>query len=44
MARDKIPDGDHRSFVVTLRDSERVVLYVATLALMGGWRSSSGLR
>ena len=39
MARDKIPEGDHRTFGVSIRNSDRVVIYSATLALMGGWKN-----
>jgi hypothetical protein len=38
IARDHLPDGSHRSFSVSVRDSEGRVLYKATLALDGGWQ------
>jgi len=39
MARDKIAEGDHRTFGVVIRNEEQLVIYSATLALMGGWRN-----
>ncbi|MET3889150.1 hypothetical protein ABIE41_000226 [Bosea sp. OAE506] len=39
IARDKIPEGDHRTFGVSIRNSDQVVIYTATLALMGGWKN-----
>jgi hypothetical protein len=39
MARDKIAEGDHRTFGVSIRNAEQVVIYAATLALMGGWKN-----
>ncbi len=42
MARDKIFDGDHRSFGVSVRDAQDTVIYAATLALMGGWKNGGG--
>jgi hypothetical protein len=38
MARDKIPDGDHRTFSVSVRDANQEVICAATLSLMGGWK------
>ncbi len=35
MARDKLPDGDRRTFVATVRDEAGSVLYSATLTLVG---------
>lgn len=37
MARDKIPDGDRRTFSVRVRDEQGTVLYSAELALVGEW-------
>ena len=37
MARDKIPDGDRRTFVVGVRDEAGEVFYRATLTLKGEW-------
>jgi hypothetical protein len=39
MARDKIAEGDHRTFGVVISNAQRVVIYSATLALMGGWKN-----
>ena len=39
MARDNAQEHDHRTFSVSVRDAGRHVIYTATLALMGGWRS-----
>ncbi|WP_066733650.1 MULTISPECIES: hypothetical protein [Hyphomicrobiales] len=39
MVRDKIAEGDHRTFSVVIRNAEQVVIYTATLVLMGGWRN-----
>ncbi|RYE30346.1 MAG: hypothetical protein EOP23_19350 [Hyphomicrobiales bacterium] len=44
MARDKIAAGDHRTFGVVIRNMEQVVIYAATLALMGGWRNHQSPR
>jgi len=41
IAREKIPDGDHRGFGVTVRINKREVIFIATLALMGGWKALS---
>ena len=38
MARDKLPDGDKRTFSATVRDQAGTVLYAATLTLAGEWR------
>ena len=35
MARDKLPDGDHRTFRVTARDEQGAVVYCATMTLKG---------
>ncbi len=35
MARDRIPNGDHRSFTVTVRDGQGGVVYTACLTLSG---------
>ena len=40
MARDKMPDGDRRTFVATVRDAYGVVVYSATLSLKGEWRAT----
>lgn len=37
MARDVMPDGDHRQFVVRIRNQDDVVIYVAIMSLAGGW-------
>jgi hypothetical protein len=37
IAREKIPDGDHRTFQILVRDGERRVIYTATLTLMARW-------
>ncbi len=37
MARDKIPDGDTRTFTATARDGRGNVVYGASLVLRGGW-------
>lgn len=37
MARDQIPDGDRRDFVVDVRDDEGRLIYTATLSLVGRW-------
>ena len=38
MARDKIPDGDHREFSVRVRDHDGRVIYTASLTLSGEWQ------
>jgi hypothetical protein len=42
MARDKIAEGDHRTFRISVRNAQDTVIYVATLALMGGWKNGGG--
>ena len=37
MARDKIPDGDRRTFTARVRDEDGQVIYAAELALTGEW-------
>lgn len=37
MARDVIPDGDRRTFVVSVEDEQGLVAYSATLDLIGKW-------
>lgn len=37
MAKDKLPDGDERTFTVTVYDDKRQPVYVATLSLKGVW-------
>jgi hypothetical protein len=37
MARDKLPDGDRRTFSVRVRDVAGTVIYSATLDLVGEW-------
>lgn len=37
MARDKLPDGDERSFRVSVRNASGCVIYRASLDLTGGW-------
>lgn len=39
MARDKMPDGDHRTFRVSVRDETGAVIYEATLRLAGEWKA-----
>lgn len=41
MARDKLPDGDERSFQVSVRDANGAVIYRASLALTGGWTENT---
>ena len=38
MARDKLPDGDRRTFTTTVRDQHGTVLYTAALSLVGEWK------
>ena len=40
MARDKLPNGDHRDFSVRVRDEAGNVIYTACLALNGEWHVS----
>ena len=37
MARDEIPDGDNRTFTVSVREEGGREIYQATLTLKGGW-------
>lgn len=41
MARDKIPDGDHRILRSTARDTHGGIIYTATLTLEGRWGPAS---
>ncbi|SDA33104.1 hypothetical protein SAMN02799622_05448 [Methylobacterium sp. UNC378MF] len=38
IARDKMPDGDDRTFRASVRDETAAVIYEATLTLAGGWK------
>ncbi|TNC05117.1 hypothetical protein FF100_36125 [Methylobacterium terricola] len=40
MARQKMPDGDRRTFKVSVRDSHNNVLYIATLVFSGEWKNT----
>ena len=37
MAREKMPDGDGRTFCASVRDEAGTVIYKATLSLVGQW-------
>ena len=37
MARDELPDGDRREFVVVVREGDGRLLFQATLALTARW-------
>ena len=37
MARDRLPDGDNRTFTATARDEQGSIVYGASLTLTGGW-------
>lgn len=37
MTRDKLPDGDRRTFAVTVRNEAGEAIYKATLTLVGEW-------
>ncbi|MBX9931547.1 MAG: hypothetical protein K2Y56_08405 [Methylobacterium sp.] len=39
MAREKLPDGDRRTFCASVRDEEGRVVYKATLTLVGEWQT-----
>ncbi len=41
MARETIPDGDHRVMIVEVRDEEEDLIYRATLTLRGEWTKKS---
>ena len=38
MARDKMPDGDRRTFKAIVRDHNGQEIYTATLTLVGEWK------
>ena len=38
MARDKMPDGEGRTFYACVRDQAGVVIYKVTLTLAGEWK------
>ena len=37
MARDKLPDGDHRKFEVEVEDESGRIIFTASLELTGMW-------
>ena len=37
IARDELPDGEHRTFVATVRDETGHTVYQATLTFNGQW-------
>jgi hypothetical protein len=39
MAREKMPDGEGRTFSAVVRDEAGAVIYTATLKLTGAWGS-----
>jgi hypothetical protein len=39
MARDKLPDGDYRTFCASVRDENGTMIYKATLTLVGEWKA-----
>lgn len=39
MAREKVSDGDRRTFCASVRDEEGHVVYKATLTLVGEWQA-----
>lgn len=42
VARDQIAASDHRTFSISIRNADGEVIYMATLALMGGWKKAGG--
>ena len=40
VARDELPDGDHRSFVCSVRNEAGKVIFRACLSLEAGWLDS----
>ena len=42
MAREKIPDGDFRIFRSVVRDEHGEVVYEASMALTGRWKTPKG--
>ena len=43
MARDKMPDGEGRTFCACVRDEAGVVIYKATLTLRGEWKKEGAV-
>lgn len=41
MARDELPDGDHRTFAVSVRNAGGRAIYSAKLMLEGRWHNRS---
>ena len=41
IAKDELPNGEHREFVATIRDHTGVAIYRATLTFHGEWLSTS---
>lgn len=37
LGRNALPDGDHRTFAVNVRDERRVIVYAAKLMVSGRW-------
>lgn len=43
MARDKMSDGDRRTFCASVRDETGETIYKATLTLNGEWKGAMGV-
>lgn len=43
MARDRIPNGDNRTFSVRVRDEHGNTIYSASLAMTGRWHGNGSL-
>jgi hypothetical protein len=42
IAREELPDGNHRSFACSVRDESDRVIFVATLTLKAAWQDEKG--
>ena len=44
MTKDKVPDGDHRTFRIEIENDRHCLVYEATLELVGTWKPDGGPR
>ena len=42
IAREELPDGNHRTFACRVRDDRGVVIFIAELSLHAGWTDQQG--
>jgi hypothetical protein len=42
IAREELPDGNHRTFICRIRDDQDREIFLATLSLKAGWTDGGG--